>query len=80
MQIRSMAGEFDVSIERFESEGNDLVMVGKMGVWEARTYITPGELIHTLVKVVSCRALWLYLLWLPVRLIKTSKRNDGNEQ
>lgn len=48
MIIKSMAGEFDISIEGFEIEGRHLVMVGRMGVWDARTYITGPELLTVL--------------------------------
>ena len=51
MIIKSMAGEFDISIERFEMEGRHLVMVGRMGVWDARTYITGAELLTVLGKL-----------------------------
>ena len=48
MLIRSMAGDFEISIETFEIENGRLIMVGRMGVWDARTYITPRELIGRL--------------------------------
>jgi len=46
--IKSMAGEFEISIEGFEIEGRHLIMVGRMGVWDARTYITGAELLTVL--------------------------------
>ena len=48
MIIKSMAGEFDISIDGFEIEGRHLVMIGRMGVWDARTYITGAELLTVL--------------------------------
>ncbi len=45
MIIKSMAGEFEISIEGFEIEGRHLVMVGRMGVWDARTYIGVSDLL-----------------------------------
>lgn len=48
MIIKSMAGEFEISIEGFEIEGRHLIMVGRMGVWDARTYITGAELLTVL--------------------------------
>ena len=48
MIIKSMAGEFDISIEGFEIEGRHLVMIGRMGVWDARTYISGPDLLTVL--------------------------------
>jgi hypothetical protein len=40
--IKSPAGEFPI-IERFEVEGSELVIVGKMGVRDARTHVGPRD-------------------------------------
>jgi len=64
MLIRSMAGDFEISIERFEIENGRLIMVGRMGVWDARTYITPRELIGVFAKLLRPRML-PYLLSVP---------------
>ncbi len=64
MLIRSLAGDFEISINRFEVERNRLVMVGRMGVWDARTYITPREVLAVFAKLLSFRVL-IYLLQLP---------------
>lgn len=77
MQIKSMAGEFSVSIERFEVENNQLVLVGKMGVWEARTYIEPGELFGTLSKAVRSAALWSYILRAPFLIVAKRAGKSG---
>jgi hypothetical protein len=62
--IRSLAGDFDISIKRFEVENGRLVVVGTMGVWDARTYISPRELIFVLGKLMRFSVL-LYVLRLP---------------
>lgn len=64
MLIRSMAGDFKISIEKFEIEDGRLVMVGKMGVWDARTYISPRELLGVFGKLVR-PAILFYILRLP---------------
>ena len=51
MIIKSMAGDFEISISEFEVEGPHLVMVGTMGVWNARTYMSPRELIGVFAKM-----------------------------
>jgi hypothetical protein len=48
MRVISGAGEFELSVERVEVRDRSLVMIGKMGVWEAETIIEEGELGHLL--------------------------------
>ncbi len=80
MLIRSMAGDFEISIERFEVENDRLVMVGRMGVWDARTYITPRELIGVFRQLFRPRVL-LYILRLPVlRFAKRPNRPVNEEE
>lgn len=43
MQIYSGTGEFDVTIMKVVSEERSVVMIGRMGVWEARLVPTVGE-------------------------------------
>jgi hypothetical protein len=64
MLIRSMAGDFDISIKGFEVKNGRLIMVGTMGVWDARTYITPRELVSVFVKLLRPGILF-YVLRLP---------------
>jgi len=60
--IKSPAGEFPITIEVFEVEGNELVIVGKMGVWEARTHVGPRDFLNVLGKLLfSPTVLWFAL-------------------
>lgn len=68
MLIKSLAGEFKVTVERFETEGRDLVMVGKMGVWDARMYIPARELMSVFGKLLRPRVMG-YLLRAPFLLL-----------
>ncbi len=43
MRIYSGAGEFDVSIMKVVREERSVVMIGRMGVWEAKLVLTAGE-------------------------------------
>jgi hypothetical protein len=43
MHVTSGAGEFDISIARVVNDGKNVVMIGKMGLWEARLTLTPKE-------------------------------------
>jgi hypothetical protein len=63
--IKSPAGEFPITIERFEVEGSELVIVGKMGVWDARTHLTPRDFLHVARKLLFSPAVLLYALRAP---------------
>lgn len=65
MLIKSPAGEFPITIERFEVEGSELVIVGKMGVWDARTHVGPRDFLSVLGKLVLSPAVFLFALKAP---------------
>jgi hypothetical protein len=71
--IKSQAGEFDISISRFEREGDDLVMVGAMGVWEARTHITPKDALGVVRLLLTSGAVWAFMCRLPFLLMRRTK-------
>jgi hypothetical protein len=60
-----MAGDFEISIDRLETENGRLIVVGQMGVWDARTYISPRELVAVFAKLLHPRILF-YLLQIPI--------------
>jgi hypothetical protein len=63
--IKSPAGEFPITIERFEVEGSELVIVGKMGVWDARTHVGPRDFLSVMGKLVLSPAVLLFALKAP---------------
>lgn len=44
MRISSRAGNFSMTIEEVTVENGELVMIGKMGVWSAKTMLSAEEL------------------------------------
>ncbi|HSD10073.1 MAG TPA: hypothetical protein VLF14_03760 [Candidatus Binatia bacterium] len=44
MRVKSRAGSFNLTIDEVGTENGELVLVGKMGVWEAKTYLSAEEL------------------------------------
>jgi hypothetical protein len=48
MRIKSRAGNFQMTIEEVGTENGELVLTGKMGVWQAKTYVSAEELRATL--------------------------------
>lgn len=70
MLIKSQAGEFEIAVSSFELEGDDLVMIGAMGVWQARTHISPKDAVAMLRVLAASGAVWAYVFKLPVLLMK----------
>ncbi len=44
MRIKSRAGNFNMTINEVGTENGELVLSGKMGVWQAKTYLSAEEL------------------------------------
>lgn len=65
MIIKSPAGEFPITIERFEVDRGDLVIVGRMGVWDARTYVSARDFLSVLGKLIFSPAVLFYALRAP---------------
>ena len=76
MEIKSPAGEFSFDIESLEIENDDIVLVGKMGVWEARTHMSADDLLKFLRLTVGNFLFWRFLLKLPAHALR-SKRDKG---
>lgn len=76
MKIVSMAGEFEIKISGFDVENNHLVMVGVMGVWEARTYTSPREVVGLLLRALTPKVVW-FALRLPFLLLSPTQPLPG---
>lgn len=63
--IKSPAGEFPITIERFEIDEGSLVIVGKMGVWDARTYVGPRDFLRVMRKLIFSPAVLMFGLRAP---------------
>jgi len=48
MTVESQAGRFILSFDRMEPGEGEIVISGKMGVWDARTHMTLGEFLRLL--------------------------------
>ena len=48
MTVESQAGRFILSFDRMEPGEGEIVISGKMGVWDARTHMTLGEFVRLL--------------------------------
>jgi hypothetical protein len=48
MKVESQAGKFILSFEEIQPGDGQLVITGKMGVWEATTFMSLPEMLHIL--------------------------------
>lgn len=68
MIIKSPAGDFPITIERFEIEAGDFVIIGRMGVWDARTHVPPRDFLSLLGKLLLSPSVLLYAIRAPFLL------------
>lgn len=71
-KIVSSAGEMEMSLVSIGVEGDNIVMKGKMGVWDSTISVTPREALKMAGMMLSL-SLILYVLKLPF-LILTEKQ------
>ena len=70
MFISSPAGDFPITIERFEVDNGELVIVGRMGVWDARTHVSAKDFLSVLCKLFLSPAVLLYALKAPFLAVR----------
>jgi hypothetical protein len=61
MKVESQAGNFILSFERMEPGDREIVITGKMGVWDATTHMTLSEFIGVLAMTLRPRMI-LFLI------------------
>lgn len=77
MIIKSPAGEFSITIDRFEIENTELVIVGRMGVWDARTYVSARDFLSVLGKLFLSPAVILYALKAPFLALRQKPNSSA---
>jgi hypothetical protein len=75
--IKSAAGEFPITIDRFEIDGSELVIVGKMGVWDARTHVDARDFLRLMGKLFLSPAVLFYALKAPFVAARQRPGNDA---
>ena len=78
MKIESAAGEFEFHIETLKVTGNDVVIVGKMGVWEAETSMDRDDVLKLLRLTIGNPSFWRFSLKLLPYAVCGRKRNQGS--
>ena len=61
MKIESAAGEFGFDVDKLELREDGIVLIGKMGVWEAETTMSSADLRRLLGMVLKKPGAWGYL-------------------
>jgi hypothetical protein len=74
--IKSPAGEFPITIDGFEVEQGELVIVGRMGVWNARTHVGARDFLKVMAKLFLSPAVLLYALKAPILALR-ERRDAG---
>lgn len=75
--IKSPAGEFPITIDHFEIENSELVIVGRMGVWDARTHVDAGDFLRLCAKLFLSPAVLLYALKAPFFMLRGKSRGSA---
>lgn len=76
MKVVTSEGDFAIEITELTREGDNLVMIGTMGVWEAKTVIMAEEMLHLLRLSLNTKVIF-YLIFLPFILLKGLFRKKG---
>ena len=69
MMIESAAGEFAFDVEALRVSGGEVVLTGKMGVWEAETRMDRKDVARILRLAPGSPAFWGYLAALPFHAV-----------
>ena len=72
MKVSTTAGDFEISIEDASVEGDFVVLKGKMGVWDSKTYLSVGDL-WFLTTILLRPSVMSLLLKTPFRLLRRTK-------
>ncbi|MFA5810113.1 MAG: hypothetical protein WC935_07255 [Thermoleophilia bacterium] len=70
-------GDLEVLIIGIETEKDQLVIRGKMGVWDAKIYLLPKEVIQAIRLIIQPSVL-SYVFSLPFRLLPWRSKRDSD--
>ncbi len=78
MKIESAAGEFEFRIETLRVAGTEVVLVGKMGVWEAETAMNRDDVLKLLRLTLGNPSFWSFSLrLLPYAVFGRNRKAGG---
>lgn len=71
----SPAGEMEVRILEVNQNHNRLILTGQMGIWEAKIYLEPEEVVQT-IRLMTKASVLQYLLKLPLVYLARLRKKD----
>lgn len=71
----SPAGDMEVRMLGFRRDGDKLLITGQMGVWNAKIYIGPGEVVNTF-KLMLNFSMLRYAIMLPFIYFKDTSNKQ----
>ena len=77
MTVESQAGKFVLSFEQMEPGEGELIITGKMGVWQAKTHMSLREFLGILLMTLKPRMLGFLLKSLVTGRFSAPKADDG---
>jgi hypothetical protein len=62
--MESPAGDMEIRMQSMQTEGNKLIVIGRMGIWDAKIYFEPTEVVQLMGLLFNFSVI-KYLLKLP---------------
>lgn len=63
-KMESPAGDMEIRMLSMDREGNKLIVIGQMGIWDAKIYFEPAEVVQ-LMRLLFKFSVIQYLFMLP---------------
>jgi hypothetical protein len=83
MRIKSKAGNFIMTVNEIDADKGELILAGKMGVWQAKTHVNVDELMEMLAQVKISGKVIDFLALFGFRylrkLIEAEERENGEQ-
>ena len=79
MRIKSKAGTFIMTVDEVDAENGELIMTGKMGVWQAKTHVNVDELMEMISEVKINGKVIDFLALFGFRYLRNLLENEGKE-
>lgn len=77
MRIKSKAGTFIMTVDEVDAESDEMIMTGKMGVWQAKTHVNVDELMEMVSAVKVKYKVIDFLALFGFRYLRNLLENEG---
>ena len=76
IKVVSPTGEFPMSFEAVDVQGDELVLTGKMGIWKATTHMPATDLLAMLPLMLKPAVIW-FMIKVPFLALKAKLTTSG---